>query len=58
MLRSLFNIDGWQLLELSAAQRRAFISDPVRFVTRCDDSAADAIWREVCKRQRQPKDAR
>lgn len=51
-LRSLFNIDGDLLPELSAEQQRAFVVDPVRYLMRADDEQDDAIMREVEKRQR------
>jgi hypothetical protein len=50
-VRSLSNIDQDQLPELSADQWPRFRDDPVRFFTRADDTQADAIWREVEKRQ-------
>lgn len=50
-LRSMFNIDGYQLPELSGDQQREFVRDPVRYFIRCHDEQQDAIWREVSKRQ-------
>lgn len=51
-LRSLFNIDADQLPELSPEQMAEFLVNPPRFLMRCDDATAAAIWREVEKRQR------
>ena len=50
-LRSLWNIDGWQLPELNAKEQAAFMTDPTRFLIRCNDAQAAAIWREIEKRQ-------
>lgn len=50
-LRSLFNIDGYQLPELTVEQQREFVRDPVRYFMRTDDAQQDAIFREVAKRQ-------
>lgn len=51
MVRSLFNIDGYLLPELTSEQQREFIGDPVRYFIRTDKAQQDAIWREVAKRQ-------
>jgi hypothetical protein len=51
-VRSLFNIDGWQLPELSPAQQAKFMADPVNYFMRCESAHADAIWREIERRQR------
>lgn len=51
-IRSLHNIDGWDLPELTDAEKRKFIQNPVLYFIRCDDAQSDAIWREVEKRQR------
>lgn len=51
-LRSLFNIDGPLLPELTTQQQRQFEDDPVRYFMRADREQSDAIWREVEKRQR------
>lgn len=51
MLRSLFNIDGYLLPELTSDQQREFNRDPVRYFIRTDKAQQDAIWREVSKRQ-------
>lgn len=50
-VRSLFNIDGYQLPELTREQQHDFICDPVRYFIRTDDEQQAAIWREVSKRQ-------
>ncbi len=50
-VRSLFNIDGYQLPELTSDQQREFVRDPVRYFIRTDKAQSDAIWREVEKRQ-------
>lgn len=50
-LRSLFNIDGYQLPELNNAEKVQFLSDPVRYFISTDKAQSDAIWREVEKRQ-------
>lgn len=51
MLRSLFNIDGYKLPELTAEQQAAFVRDPVRYLISTDKAQSDAIFREVMKRQ-------
>lgn len=52
-LRSLFNIDGDLLKDvLTEEEQQQFVRDPVRFYMCCADWAADAIWREIEKRQR------
>lgn len=51
MLRSLFNIDGYMLPELTADQQSAFVRDPVRYLISTDKAQSDAILREVMKRQ-------
>ena len=53
-LRSLFNIDGWRLPELSAEQQARFLADPVWYLMHADDERASFIMREVEKRQRKP----
>ena len=50
-LRSLFNIDGYKLPELSWRQQHNFVCDPVRYFIQADDEQQAAIWREVEKRQ-------
>ena len=52
-LRSLFNIDGYQLPELTQEQQGQFIRDPVRYFISTDKAQQDAIFREVAKRQEQ-----
>lgn len=49
-VRSLFNIDGYLLPELTAEQQREFIRDPVRYFIGTDKVQSDAIWREVLRR--------
>jgi len=51
MVRSLFNIDGYLLPELSAEHRAQFLRDPVRYYISTDKAQQDAIFREVMKRQ-------
>jgi hypothetical protein len=51
MVRSLFNIDGYQLPELTSDQQREFVRDPVRYFIRTDKAQQDAIFSEVAKRQ-------
>jgi hypothetical protein len=48
-LRSLFNIDGDLLPELTPEEQIAFVRDPVRYFIKANDTAA--IWREIEKRQ-------
>jgi len=50
-IRSLYNIDGWQLPELNDGDWPKFRDDPARYLVLCSDRQADAIWREVEKRQ-------
>lgn len=50
-LRSLHNIDGHQLPELTREQQHEFVRDPVRYLIRTDKEQTAAIWREVEKRQ-------
>lgn len=50
-VRSLFNIDGYQLPELSEDAQRLFLHDPVRYLISASSTAQAAIWREVEKRQ-------
>ncbi len=51
MVRSLFNIDGYLLPELTAEHQREFIRDPVRYFMGTDRAQQNAIFREVMKRQ-------
>ncbi len=51
-LRSLHNIDGYQLPELNWGQQLDFVQRPVKYFIQADDEQQDAIWREVEKRQR------
>jgi len=50
-VRSLFNIDGYLLPELTREQQGEFLRDPVRYFIRTDKVQQDAIFREVAKRQ-------
>ncbi len=54
MIRSLFNIDGYLLPELTGEQQMQFVRDPVRYFIGTDNTQQDAIWREVSKRQVKP----
>jgi hypothetical protein len=51
-IRSLFNIDGYQLPELNWGQQLDFVQNPVKFFIQADDEQQAAIWREVAKRQK------
>lgn len=51
MLRSLHNIDGYQLPELTWGQQIDFVQNPVKHFIQADDEQQAAIWREVMKRQ-------
>lgn len=51
MIRSLHNIDGCDLPELTHFQKSEFISQPVRYLMRAKDEHQAAIFREVMKRQ-------
>ena len=51
-VRSLFNIDGYTLPELSREQQSKFLRDPVRYLLNADEAQSDAIMREVENRQR------
>lgn len=51
MLRSLFNIDGYQLPELTWGQQIDFVQNPVKYFIQADDEQQAAIWREIAKRQ-------
>jgi len=50
-VRSLYNIDGYLLPELSLAQQTQFLGDPVGYLLNASDAQADAIMREVAHRQ-------
>lgn len=52
-VRSLFNIDGYLLPELTKEQQLKFVSDPVRYFINADDRQADAIMREIERRQKE-----
>ena len=51
MVRSIFNIDGYQLPELTSEQQLEFVRDPVRYFINTDKAQNEAIFREVAKRQ-------
>ncbi|MFP5433799.1 MAG: hypothetical protein ACLGIM_11865, partial [Alphaproteobacteria bacterium] len=51
MLRSLHNIDGYQLPELTAQQQINFVQIPVRYFMQAGEQQQGAIWREIMKRQ-------
>lgn len=46
-LRSLHNIDGYQLPELTYGQQIDFVQNPVKYFIRAEDEHQAAIWREV-----------
>ena len=50
-VRSLHCIDQYRLPEFGQGDWLAFRNNPVRYLTICSDAHADAIWREVEKRQ-------
>ena len=50
-IRSLFNIDGYLLPELSLSEQERFLRDPVRYFINADEPQSDAIFREIEKRQ-------
>ena len=50
-IRSLSNIDGDLLPELTTEQQSRFLLDPVGYFLQADDAQADAIMREVENRQ-------
>lgn len=52
LARGLFNIDGWQLPELTPDEAHAFVCDPLRYFMCASDFKSNAIWRELEKRQR------
>ena len=51
-IRSLFNIDGFTLPELTREQQLEFLRDPVRYFLNTDEAQSDAIMREVENRQK------
>ena len=51
-IRSLFNIDGYTLPELTREQQLEFLRDPVRYFLSTDEAQSDAIMREVENRQK------
>ncbi len=50
-IRSLYNIDGYLLPELTAEHQIEFVRDPVRYFIGTDKAQQDGIYREVMKRQ-------
>jgi hypothetical protein len=50
-IRSLYNIDGHLLPELSSQQQLAFLRAPVTYFLETDESQSDAIMREIERRQ-------
>ena len=54
MVRSLFNIDGYLLPELTSGQQIEFVRDPVRYFINGDKVQSTAIFREIAKRQPAP----
>jgi hypothetical protein len=53
-LRSLYNIDGHLLPELSSQQQLAFLRAPVTYFLETDETQSDAIMREIERRQNGP----
>lgn len=53
MVKSLYNIDAHMLPELDEKQWIMFRIDPPRYLIQAPDSLADAILREVMKRQKE-----
>ena len=51
-IRSLFNIDGHLLPELSNQQQLAFLRAPVTYFLETDEAQSDAIMREIERRQK------
>jgi hypothetical protein len=51
-IRSLFNIDGYTLPELTRQQQLEFLCDPERYFLNTDEAQSDAIMREVESRQK------
>jgi hypothetical protein len=50
-IRSLYNIDGHLLSELSSQQQLAFLRAPVTYFLETDETQSDAIMREIERRQ-------
>jgi hypothetical protein len=50
-IRSLFNIDGHLLPELSSQQQLEFLRAPVTYFLESDETQSDAIMREIERRQ-------
>jgi hypothetical protein len=53
-IRSLYNIDGHLLSELSSQQQLAFLRAPVTYFLETDEAQSDAIMREIERRQNSP----
>jgi hypothetical protein len=51
-IRSLFCVDQYLLPELTDEQWEKFRDDPFRYFIHADDVQAEAIWRQVEKRQK------
>lgn len=51
-IRSLYNIDRHLLPELTDEQWFNFNDHPPHYFIHADDTQAEAIWREVAKRQK------
>ena len=52
MLRSMFNIDGYQLPEMSKPEQATFITDPAHFFMAASDEHQDLIFKQIAKRQK------
>jgi hypothetical protein len=51
-IRSLSNIEGFQLPELTNDEQRRFVRDPLRYLLDADEAQSDAIMREIENRQK------
>jgi hypothetical protein len=51
-LKTLWDIDGDLLPELTAEEQYDFMTDPIRYLIHANDAQAEAIMREVEKRQK------
>ena len=51
-IRSLFNIEGFMLPELTPEQQSVFVRDPLGYFLNADEAQSDAIFREVESRQK------
>lgn len=54
-VRSLYNIDHDQIPELNQSQWSEFQANPPRYLIRTDKTQAEAIIREMEKRQEKPE---